>query len=321
MSMANSPETDARDSLEILPCLLCGGQNCRPVYQVSDRLQARFQSGQVKEPETYHIVACSACGFRFLNPRPRAQDLGKYHQGGAYGPHQREGGGAVGVVYRLLRPFSVGYKARQATRGLAPGDLLDVGCGTGEFLREMRRRGWQTLGIEKEEKAAQIARDSGCPVLSGDPLETDLSNRTFDLITLWHSLEHLPDPIRVLAKLTKHLRSLGRLVIALPNPDSLDARFYRSRWAAWDAPRHLYHFRPGELERLVRQSSGEFRLIKTASLPLDPFYHALLSEISWSHDLSVWAKAIRGSVIGLLSFFSGFAALRGSSNLYIYQKA
>lgn len=226
----------------------------------------------------------------------------------------------MGLVYRLLRPFSVGFKARQAAAGLSLGAVLDVGCGTGEFLVEMRRRGWQGWGIEKEEAAAQIAREAGCPVLMGDLLDVDLEGRTFDLITLWHSLEHLPDPKGVLAELSRHLKSSGRLVIALPNPDSLDARFYRSRWAAWDAPRHLYHFRPTDLQQLLSQASGDFKLIKMISLPLDPFYHALLSEISWSQGLAMLPKVVRGGAVGLGSWLAGLRAGQGTSILYLFMK-
>jgi len=136
--------------------------------------------------------------------------------------------------------------------------VLDVGCGTGEFLAEMRRRGWQGWALKKDEAAAQIARESGCPVLIGDPSAVDLGGRSFDLITLWHSLEHLPDPKDVLAKLFRHLKPSGRLAIALPNPDSLDARFYCARWAGWDAPRHLYHFRPAELQHLLELAGAIF---------------------------------------------------------------
>ena len=314
--MANSPAPTAQDSLETTPCLLCGSRDHRPIFEVLDRLRVRIPGG----PTTFCLVGCLACGFRFLNPRPVAQDLGKYYQGGTYSPHQRKGGGAVGLVYRLLRPFSLGFKARQAAAGLSPGVVLDVGCGTGEFLVEMQRRGWQGWGIEKDEAAAQIARESGSPVLIGDPSDVDLGDGTFDMITLWHSLEHLPDPKSGLAKLSRHLKPSGRLVIALPNPDSLDARFYRARWAGWDAPRHLYHFRSGELQRLLSIAAGDYRLIKTASLPLDPFYHALLSEISWSQGLTALARSIRASMIGLLSFFAGFAPRRGSSILYLFEK-
>lgn len=318
--MGNNPAPHAQDSFEHPACLLCGGEAFQPIFPVRDRLQFKG-GGRAQAPERYNIVACAACGFRFLKPRPRAQDLAKYYQSATYGPHQRRGGGAVGWLYRLLRPFSVGHKAGQVAGGLTAGAILDVGCGTGEFLAEMQRRGWRTLGIERDESAAAIARESGCEVLIGDPLEIDLADRRFNLITLWHALEHLPNPRAALSKLAAHLKPEGRLAIALPNPDSLDARFYKARWAAWDAPRHLYHFRPSDVQRLISQIPGDFELIRTASLPLDPFYHALLSEVCWSQGLTAMIKGIRGGMIGLISYIVGFRSLRGSSILYLYQKA
>jgi len=108
--MANNPAQNARDSLETTACLFCGSEDHRLVFEVLDRLRVQVPG----EPAVFRLVACSACGFRFLNPRPAAQDLGKFYQGGSYSPHQRKGGGAVGLIYRLLRPFSVGFKARQA---------------------------------------------------------------------------------------------------------------------------------------------------------------------------------------------------------------
>jgi SAM-dependent methyltransferase len=316
--MANSTPEGAPDSLELIPCPLCGSVRSQLFIAVRDRLQGRDLDAD--GDKRYEIVTCSGCGFRFLNPRPRVQELWKYYQGGAYDPHRRRGGGVVSIIYRLLRPLSVGYKAAQVSRGLKPGSLLDVGCGSGEFLCEMKRRGWRVLGIEQDEGAAQIARAAGCEILVGDPLETDLAQNRFDLITFWHSLEHLPFLKGAFAGICAHLAPAGRLVVALPNPDSLDARIYKSRWAAWDAPRHLYHFRPADLKNLVRQGAGDLRLVKMGSLPLDPFYHALLSEIIWSRGFMALVKAIRGTLIGFESLLAGLRSGSGSTIVYVFQK-
>lgn len=318
--MARNESADRAAQWEEIACPLCEEPSFRLVHEVRDRLQARDSRTAGRLTDTFRIVACLTCGFRYLNPRPRDEHLAKYYRTEGYDPHRRSGGGIVGMLYRLLRPFSVGFKAAKISKGREPGRLLDVGCGSGEFLIEMQRRGWETLGIEEDETAARLAQASGCPVLIGDPLEVALPNATFDLITFWHALEHLPDIKGTIAKVTARLERGGILAIALPNPDSCDARFYGSKWAAWDAPRHLYHFRRCDLERLLQSASGQFRLIRSHALPLDPFYHALLSEISWSRGAAAILRALRGLVIGAVSFGAGFKAGSGSSTLYLFEK-
>ncbi len=255
----------------------------------------------------------------YLNPRPKPEFLSEYYQFEQYDPHRQTGGGVTGSLYRWVRPFSVGYKASLITRRLAPGSLLDVGCGSGEFLLEMKNRGWQVLGIEADHDAAQIVRSRDIPVLVGDPTRVSLPSRRFDVITLWHALEHLPDLQESLIQITSWLQPQGLLVIAVPNPDSWEARFYGSRWVAWDAPRHLYHFRHRDLDSLLTPLG--LRWQKYASLPLDPFYHSLLSATTRAQGMLQPLRLFRGLLVGTCSFLRGFKAGRGSSVVYLYQNS
>jgi len=254
----------------------------------------------------------------YLNPRPRPEYLGRYYRAAGYDPHRRRGGGWTGLLYRILRPLSVDWKAAQAARDLPPGRLLDVGCGSGEFPARMRERGWEAWGLELDEAAAGQARELGVKVVVGDPVTAPLPDLDFDLITAWHALEHLPDLRGSAARVAGRLRRGGRLALALPNPASLEARFYGSRWVAWDAPRHLYHFRRQDLQALFEPLG--FRFLRSLALPLDPFYHALLSELSWKSGPAAGLYAARGLLLGAASFLNGLRPEQGSSLLYLFQK-
>lgn len=318
--MTNSGAGDVPADLVNIPCPLCGTLPFRPLYTVRDRLDPNV--AQAKSPpqdKTYQIVTCSSCGFLYLNPRPTAWELQRYYQTESYDPHRRRGGGAVGHLFRLMRPLSIRWKEAKVNKAKTKGILLDIGCGTGEFLRHMSDCGWDSIGVEMDEKAAKAAESIGCTVIVGDPAEVHLPESNFDLITLWHSLEHLPGLTGTADNISAALKSGGKLAVALPNPDSLDARHYGARWAAWDAPRHLYHFRPRDLQALM-QPRG-LQLIKMWSLPLDPFYHCLLSESRGSAEWSTGIRAVRGLLLGILSFFAGLRPGKGSSTLYLFVKS
>ncbi|MFH1862024.1 MAG: class I SAM-dependent methyltransferase, partial [bacterium] len=236
---------------EEIACPLCGSQNHRLVHVVHDRLINSYLQleNRLQEP-TYHIVACSSCSFLYLNPRPRRSFLAEYYQSEQYNPHQQSGGGLIGFLFRSLRSATNRWKAARVVADAPPGALLDVGSGTGDFLKYMRSRGWQVQGVESDPDAAAAAVREGITVSVGDPAEIELPERSFDLITCWHSLEHLPHLRGAVKAITAALRPRGTLAVAVPNPDSWDAKFYKSRWVAWDAPRHLYHFRRQDIVKL-----------------------------------------------------------------------
>lgn len=317
--MTNSGTADATAELEEIPCPLCGMRPFRIYETVLDRLSFKA-SGTENQPRenAYSIVVCSSCGFLYLNPRPIPGNLFRFYLAETYDPHRRRGGGIMGSLFRLARRFTVRWKAAKITKDLKSGALLDVGCGTGEFIAYMKDRGWNTLGLEIDRNAADVAKSSGCSVIVGDPAKVALPEKAFDLITLWHALEHLPDLNGAVSNVSAALKPGGRLAVALPNPGSFDARFYGSRWAAWDAPRHLYHFHPQDVEKLF--SPKNFELMKCYALPLDPFYHSLLSETSWTTGMLNGLRALRGLLIGMISLFYGAKPERASSTLYLFRK-
>jgi len=158
-----------------------------------------------------------------------------------------------------------------------PGTLLDVGCGTGEFLHEMQSHGWQVTGVETETRVAAFARRKyGLEVASGDLETCEFQPQQFDVITFWHVLEHLFDPLQTLKRVDGILKDDGVVLIAVPNIASMDAEFYKENWVALDAPRHLAHFTPDSMSRLA--TAANFSIMNMRQMPLDAFYNCLMSE-------------------------------------------
>jgi 2-polyprenyl-3-methyl-5-hydroxy-6-metoxy-1,4-benzoquinol methylase len=165
--------------------------------------------------------------------------------------------------YRLIRSLSKGR------------NLLDVGCGTGDFLAHCRNKGWAVAGVEPDETARNRAENRHGIRVAGS-LGAAVQGEKFDTVTMWHSLEHVHDLNGTLNRLHGILAKKGVLLIAVPNHISLDARLYGEYWAAWDVPRHLYHFSPDTLRQLLQRHG--FKLKKTVPMKLDAYYVSLLSE-------------------------------------------
>jgi SAM-dependent methyltransferase len=228
--------------------------------------------------ETFTIVQCAACGFQFTNPRPNAAHIGKYYESDAYVSHNSAAQGLVNRVYKVARYFTVRRKVALLTKlnGGQPGRLLDYGCGTGHFLAGASKAGWQVAGLEPNPRARQDAASRvGQPILEPGALAS-LPPASFDAVSLWHVLEHVHALQDTLRQLIDLLKPSGKLLIAVPNPDSLDAQHYRQDWAAYDVPRHLYHFVPATMRQLL--ASHGLRVVQTVPLVLDAYYVSMLSE-------------------------------------------
>ncbi len=154
--------------------------------------------------------------------------------------------------------------------------ILDIGCGTGEFLNAISDV-MNTTGLEPEPHAAEWGRQHfGLDIKTGTLDTVSMPKGAFDLITLWHALEHIPEPLEALQQITELLAPNGKVLIALPNINSFDAKFYGPDWVAIDAPRHLWHFTPDTTRTIAKQSG--LKLFASGILPLDHFYNILLSE-------------------------------------------
>jgi len=244
--------------------------------------------------------------------------LARFYHAENYDPHSGKGQSWIGKLFHLARFFTLQWKYSAISAGMKKGSLLDIGCGTGEFLVHLKSRGWDVTGIEQDERAASIARANDIDVLVGDPADLLPGEQQYDLVTMWHSLEHLPRLDASVEKIIDVIKSDGRLCIAVPNPNSYDAMRFGARWAAWDAPRHLYHFRPEDVKRLILPHALELLAMK--QMPLDAFYHSLLSSTCWEDSKSNIAVLAGSLFTGLISFLKGINSTRGSGILYIFSK-
>ncbi len=210
-------------------------------------------------PGDFAWMRCPQCGLHFLSPRPPLADIAAY-----YPEHYAAYRGAIDRErWRLMR-----WKRRRnlypAVRAIAgfftqPGSLLDVGCATGNYLAEMRRRGWRVQGVEIQPEAAAYARQAlGLDVFTGDLLDAPFNRASFDAITLWDVLEHTHDPLAILRAAGHLLKPGGVLAFSVPDLQSADAALFDKYWIGFDAPRHLFLFEEQTMSLLLREARLEY---------------------------------------------------------------
>jgi SAM-dependent methyltransferase len=202
--------------------------------------------------------------------------IGAYYKAENYISHTNTSKGLINRLYKAVRKYTLGKKKRllEKTTGKNNGRLLDLGAGTGAFVSTMQRAGWSVTGLEPDTQARQTARDVFQIDLQ-DISDFHLLTGHFDAITMWHVLEHVHDLNGYMKRLAKLLAPGGRLFIAVPNYTAYDAKVYGDSWAAWDVPRHLYHFSPGSMARLVEKHG--MRITRQLPMWFDSFYVSMLS--------------------------------------------
>lgn len=267
--------------------------------------------------ETFQVVQCESCGFRFTNPRPGEDEVGKYYQAEEYISHSDTNKGLINKLYLMVRSYTIGKKVgliNRLTEGQksASKNLLDIGCGTAEFLHASKVNGWNVMGIEPSE----IARKNAEQKYAIRPLPQEKLfevSEQFNAITLWHVLEHVHQIDRTIEHVKKLLIDDGILIIAVPNCNSWDAVKYGKYWAAWDVPRHLYHFTKMDIEGLFNRHG--FRLSEVLPMKFDSYYVSLLSEKYKTGRSNLLAGFINGIRSNLAAKKLGF-----SSQIYILKK-
>ena len=250
-------------------CPVCGSADLRDKLHVQDKSVSQ---------EMFIIQQCTVCSFQFTNPRPTANGIGRYYESDAYVSHNSAAQGLVNHVYKAARYFTVRRKVALITQlnSGRPGRLLDYGCGTGHFLAGAQRARWRVAGLEPNDRARQEAASRVRePIKCPSDLDS-IPDGSFDIITLWHVLEHVHTINETLDQLIRVLGPGGKLLIAVPNAESLDAQHYRQDWASYDVPRHLYHFVPATMRQLL--AAHGLRVLQTLPLPLDAYYISMLSE-------------------------------------------
>ena len=294
----------------ITNCPICSGNKFKPFISCVDYTVSR---------ETFQVVQCEACGFRFTNPRPAENEIGKYYESEEYISHSGTSRGVVNKIYGMVRNHTIKQKVKLINKQIPNPksqirNALDIGCGTGEFLNTCKQNGWNVTGIEPSEVARKHAKENfGIEPLTPEKL-FEISEKKFNVITMWHVLEHVHQLHKTIEQINKLLIDDGALIVAVPNCNSFDAKKYREHWAAWDLPRHIYHFTKKDIEKLFLRFG--FKLQQVLPMKFDSYYVSLLSE-----------KYKTGSSNLMAGFFSGLKSNLNaggengySSQVYILKK-
>lgn len=263
-------------------CPVCGAAGISKVITAKDNTVSY---------EDFDIFHCSNCQLRFTQNVPDALSISKYYKSENYISHSNTSKGLVNRLYKLVRNISNRQKRNliEKTTGLKHGNLLDIGSGTGYFAAEMQKANWEISGLEPDADARVIAQELNSVVLASTENLYQLPAKKFDVITLWHVLEHVHELKNYIKQFKLLLKEKGFLFVAVPNYKSLDAEIYKEHWAAYDVPRHLYHFSPNAMKRLMEDEGFEIKEMKP--MWFDSFYVSLLSS-KYKNESTNWVGAI-----------------------------
>jgi 2-polyprenyl-3-methyl-5-hydroxy-6-metoxy-1,4-benzoquinol methylase len=293
---------------ELSQCPACGESLFTPYLTCTDYTVSH---------ETFNIVQCTNCKFTFTNPTPEISKLSDYYESPTYVSHTARPKTFLDRIYVLARTQTIKWKTRLIKKYNANNQisLLDYGCGTGDFLTYCKHIGWNVNGIEPSTSARQIATSK-----SGQTIYPDIEQMPsiqFDIITLWHVLEHVPDLHTLIENLARSLKQTGTIFIAVPNRNSWDAKHYKSNWAAYDVPRHLWHFTHQDMQKIMTAHS--LNVVSTIPMKLDAYYVSLLSEKYQNNKLRP-LTIIKSVLTGLRSNISGNTTSEYSSHIYVIKK-
>jgi 2-polyprenyl-3-methyl-5-hydroxy-6-metoxy-1,4-benzoquinol methylase len=289
-------------------CPVCGSANLQNIFTVTDFTVSN---------QEFIIAECKDCSLRFTRDVPDADSIGAYYKSENYISHTDTSKGLVNSLYKIVRKRTLTQKRKLIERitKKKSGTLLDVGSGTGAFLHEMNFNNWNVTGLEPDNDAINIAKDLYGLHLQDTKELFNLISGSYDAITLWHVLEHVHQLHSYIDQLKKLLSENGRLIIAVPNYTSYDEKVYQQYWAAYDVPRHLYHFSPRAMEVLINKHG--LKIIDHKPMWYDSFYVSLLSS-KYKHGNTKWVSAVWN---GLVSDVKAMKDVRRcSSVIYIISK-
>lgn len=288
-------------------CPLCFSKDLTPWLTCRDYLVSN---------KLFELVKCGECGLIMTQDPPEADQLASFYETDGYISHNAAAGGFLSSVYRMIREIMLVRKRKFIVRatGLNHGSLLDIGCGTGHFANSMKTAGWDVTGVEPNDKARlHAASQFGLNVLFPGQIN-ELADKSFDCITMWHVMEHFNDPFRYISGISELLKPGGLCLVALPNCYSADAKYYGEFWAAYDVPRHLWHFSPDTLARFAEKTG--FSVVTSGMLPFDVFYISILSERYRGASIPFLKGTVRGAWFGFRALFNK----SGSSSLFYFLK-
>ena len=284
-------------------CPFCESENTRLHLKLKDYFLSQ---------EEFEIHECDECKLLFTTPRPDATAIGKYYKSEDYLSHNEHKKGLVPWIYNRVKKVNIRNKYKVCDIH-AQSHLLDFGCGVGDFLYYAQQKGCDVTGCDLSEDARKIASEKlGKTIVTPEEIFA-LPHSTFDIITMWHVLEHIDDLQNQVEQLHRLLKNNGRLVIAVPNYKSYDAEYYKDKWAAYDVPRHLNHFHKESLENIFK---GKFQLKNIHQMKWDAFYISMMSEKFVGHGNTF----IRGIIRGFKSNCKARRSGEYSSLIYVFDK-
>jgi 2-polyprenyl-3-methyl-5-hydroxy-6-metoxy-1,4-benzoquinol methylase len=289
-------------------CPICGNIDTCIAFSVKDHSISQ---------EDFVLQKCFSCSYLFTTPIPDLNAIGRYYASDAYISHTDSKKGVIEQLYQLVRKRTLGGKRKllASFTNRDKGSILDYGCGTGSFLHEMKVHGWTTHGIEPDAGArAKAEQLTGSAI--GLPTDlTSLATEAFDVITMWHVLEHVHDLNKTIQEVKRLLNSEGKLFVAVPNHQSFDAQHYGSYWAAYDVPRHLHHFSPVAMKSLMERHG--LKIVAKKGMWFDSFYVSMLSEKYKAGKINYFKAFSIGLISNLFAFFK---VEKCSSLIYIISK-
>ena len=262
-------------------CKICSSSKTKITKQCQDHLLSK---------ETFYIRQCENCLFEWTDPQPEENNIGKYYKSVSYISHSDCRLNIMDWCYHKARTIAKLKKGNIIGKG--NGKLLEIGSGTGSMLQHCQKLGWDVIGIETNKEARKIAKTKNKLDVKKSLEQANIMDNSVDTIMLWHVFEHLSSPKQLLKTLDRLLIEGGKLVIAVPNSRANEISIYKEKWAAYDVPRHLFHYNKDSMKRMVKEQG--FEINKTIPLWFDAYYISILSERINKNRFSF----IKGMVIG-----------------------
>jgi hypothetical protein len=289
-------------------CPICQSDSFTHLLKVTDYTVSR---------ETFDILRCTKCSFLLTDPIPN--NLGKYYESTNYISHSDQTTSITDALYKVARTITLKWKTNliQYYNHQPTKTLLDYGCGTGAFLSEAQKYGWKINGVEPAAQPRAAASMTTQTAIASSIQE--LPADQYSVVTLWHVIEHVEQLHETMTALTEKLQHNGTIFIAVPNHNSADAKKYREHWAAYDTPRHLWHFSKSTMIELMKQHG--LTPYKIVPMKLDAFYVSILSEQYKSSKATAgFTELMNGMLTGLKSNLSAIRNQEYSSLIYIARK-
>ncbi|MDZ4756554.1 MAG: class I SAM-dependent methyltransferase [Bacteroidota bacterium] len=269
----------------------------------------------VASGEDFSLDQCNNCGFVFTNPRPDFNECGRYYESDKYVSHQDNDKSFVLYLYRWVRNRNLKWKLKVISKyQKITGEILDYGCGLGNFLNFCKQQGWKSTGMDVSENARNVVKERYDINVFPNAEIKNQGNNKYDIITLWHVLEHVYDIDETVLEFHRILKDSGTLFIAVPNRKSYDALHYKEKWDAYDVPRHIYHFSPEDMGVLMNRLG--FKIVEKRGMFYDAFYVSMRSEMHNGRGM----KILRGFYRGLISNIKAAGNHKYSSMLYVIKK-